>query len=406
MDTSKTNTRDAQAEAQSDCPTSAQVKLSDGMFDRRWQQPTLTLCKHNPHGPLACNCHEEFINKITEVYAVCQRLKSRLDILEAYGFFCHRKEDAEPEDVNLKCKCGTMSQHCLNYDVWGIRWFSASKGHQAVFSKTARLNGALAMSSRMNGRNFFYGSRQRVNIWTHLIGTIKFLYDFVGFLWLDPVPDLSGSSAADAVAVSSYYLSVIACFGLSSLFHIFSDHSLRLHRLTNELDHLGIVVVMWGTGVSGAHFALRCAPTIVRALHFSWLTLTAGCCGVFTLRPRFRQPEFRRERFCIYFSLGLSLYMPLLHGWRYVGALENLDEVAGLWSFLQLTGVNTLGGILYALRVPERWSPGRFDLVGHSHNCMHIMAIGGAIIRLQGLLNAYGRWAVEDVTTLLCRSAM
>jgi len=96
--------------------------------------------------------------------------------------------------------------------------------------------------------------------------------------------------------------------------------------------------------------------------------------------------------------------MPLLHGWRYVGALENLDEVAGLWSFLQLTGVNTLGGILYALRVPERWSPGRFDLVGHSHNCMHIMAIGGAMIRLRGLLAVYERWAADDAMLSFCHS--
>ncbi|PWI64322.1 hypothetical protein PCL_11265 [Purpureocillium lilacinum] len=227
-----------------------------------------------------------------------------------------------------------------------------------------------------------------VNIWSHLIGAVKFLHDFVGFL--NPMFASAGITAdgrvPDVVAISLYYLSVIACFGLSTTFHVFSDHSPRLHLLTNQLDHLGIVLVMWSTGVSGGHFALQCTSTTIRTLYLSMLTFVAACCGLLTLRSRFRQPEFRRERFSVYILLGISLFGPFLHGWSSFGSLERLNEVAGLRSFLQLTMINTLGGVLYATRIPERWFSGTFDLIGNSHNCMHIMAIGGATIRLRGLL--------------------
>mmetsp|Transcript_13001 Transcript_13001/g.26368 ORF Transcript_13001/g.26368 Transcript_13001/m.26368 type:complete len:297 (-) Transcript_13001:658-1548(-) len=33
-----------------------------------------------------------------------------------------------------------------------------------------------------------------------------------------------------------------------------------------------------------------------------------------------------------------------------------------------------LGGIVYGLHLPERWAPGRFDLVGNSHQIMHVLA--------------------------------
>lgn len=30
------------------------------------------------------------------------------------------------------------------------------------------------------------------------------------------------------------------------------------------------------------------------------------------------------------------------------------------------------GGAIYALRVPERWFPGKFDLFFHSHQLFHV----------------------------------
>lgn len=37
-----------------------------------------------------------------------------------------------------------------------------------------------------------------------------------------------------------------------------------------------------------------------------------------------------------------------------------------------------VGVIIYVVRIPERWMPGMFDLVGNSHQLFHLMAIAGA----------------------------
>jgi len=213
----------------------------------------------------------------------------------------------------------------------------------------------------------------------------------------------------DVAAVSVYYLCVVVCFALSTAFHTLSDHSAPLHRFGNQLDHLGIVLVMWGTGVSGTHFALRCAPASLRILYFSAVTATAAGCAVFTLQPRFRTPSFRTARFLMYCFLGASLFAPVVHAWRGFGGGEDglaaVSAVMGLRSFLGLALVNFAGAAVYAARVPERWFPGTFDLLGQSHNWMHVLVFTGALIRLGGLLEVCDGWAAEGGLAVYCQGA-
>ncbi len=221
-----------------------------------------------------------------------------------------------------------------------------------------------------------------------MLGALLFAGLLVKFLVLAGLWD--GRHLADAAAVGVYYVGVVVCFVLSTTFHTFSDHSPHMHRFGNELDHLGIVLVMWGAGVSGAHFAFYCHPA-TRNAYFGLLTATALGCGVFTLRPKFRQPPYRTARFLMYFFLGASLFTPVAHGVSRVG-WARLDAMMGLRSFLGLGLVNFSGAAVYALRVPERWFPRRFDLVGQSHNWMHLLVLTGALVRLVGLLAAMRRW--------------
>ncbi|OAA77691.1 adiponectin receptor protein 1 [Akanthomyces lecanii RCEF 1005] len=217
----------------------------------------------------------------------------------------------------------------------------------------------------------------KTNIWSHLIGAAQFLVGLVNFIRLRSFAGEAGSRSSDIVAVSVYHLCVVVCFVLSTIFHTFADHSAGMHRFGNELDHLGIVLVMWGTGVSGVHFAFYCQPGLQMLYHVA-LTATAIGCGVFTMRPKFRQPTYRTMRFLMYCFLGSSLFAPVLHGWSRFG-LAALDDMMGLKSFLGLALINFSGAALYAARIPERWFPGTFDLLGQSHNLMHILVFTGAL---------------------------
>ena len=80
-----------------------------------------------------------------------------------------------------------------------------------------------------------------------------------------------------------------------------------------------------------------------------------------------------------------TLFAPLIHARHDLGSFGALDNAVDMHSFLRFAALNSLGGALYALRVPERWYPGIFDMFGHSHNWMHLLVVAGAMDRLHGL---------------------
>ncbi|KAI1134174.1 HlyIII-domain-containing protein [Hypoxylon sp. FL0543] len=239
---------------------------------------------------------------------------------------------------------------------------------------------------------------ETANIWSHLLGAIFFAYTLYRYFELGT--DTKDVRAQDNVILGIYNLSVAICFLLSAAFHTFSDHSPEMHRRGNELDHLGIVLVMWGTGISGTHFTFYCDER-VRDTYFSILSGAALSCAIFTLRPEFRKPAYRLTRFTMYCLLGASLFAPVLHGLSRFGRAE-LEAGMGLTSFLSLALVNFTGAAVYAARVPERWFPGSFDLLGQSHNWMHALVLTGALVRLRGLLEVIARWQLYTAQRGLC----
>eukprot|EP00899_Mesostigma_viride_P004495 jgi/Mesvir1/14046/Mv02502-RA.1 len=87
----------------------------------------------------------------------------------------------------------------------------------------------------------------------------------------------------------------------------------------------------------------------------------------------FQKPSYRPLRAAVFVSLGLSASVPCLHKlalMSHVPAVFNttIQEVA-------MGGMYILGAIVYTLRVPERWHPGKFDLAGHSHQIFHILVV-------------------------------
>jgi adiponectin receptor len=47
------------------------------------------------------------------------------------------------------------------------------------------------------------------------------------------------------------------------------------------------------------------------------------------------------------------------------------------------------GGIAYAIRIPERFFPGRFDIVGQSHQILHVAVIAAVYLHFYGLCSLF-----------------
>ena len=237
---------------------------------------------------------------------------------------------------------------------------------------------------------------ETVNIWTHLLGAALFaykLYIFNTSYHLIPLP------LGDRIAVSIYYFGVINCFTLSTSYHIFSNHSKEVHKFGNELDHIGVVLVIYGSTLPATYFEFY-HQSALQYLYWTVSTLFAAASAVFTLRPKFRTPAYRRARFYMYTLLGLSVFFPVIHGILLDGYVR-ISRRMNLEYLIRLGILNFSGAAIYAARIPERWSPRTFDVVGASHQLMHVLVVLGALKWETGLLRCVkyyeaGRLALRD----------
>lgn len=68
-----------------------------------------------------------------------------------------------------------------------------------------------------------------------------------------------------------------------------------------------------------------------------------------------------------------------------------LDQM-GL-AYLILQGVlYIVGAAIYAMRIPERFAPGKFDFFGSSHQIFHGFVLAAAVTHFIGLCKAYEYW--------------
>jgi len=47
------------------------------------------------------------------------------------------------------------------------------------------------------------------------------------------------------------------------------------------------------------------------------------------------------------------------------------------------------GAVIYALKWPEKFYPGKFDYFGHSHNIFHVCVVVGAVLTFWGSVRVF-----------------
>lgn len=235
-------------------------------------------------------------------------------------------------------------------------------------------------------RSLTYLHNESVNIYTHLIPGIAFFFACI-FSYRFFIDNYETTTWKDNFIFILFALGASAALSLSSSFHCLKCHSEYVASFGNKLDYLGIILLIITSMVSLLYYALIDTQT---ARNFFWgLTFSLGAiCTVFSLSDKFRTNEWRAYRALMFVLFGLSGIFPIIYGaWLY-GLLEVYARSQLKWIILE--GVfYCFGAFLYAVRIPERFSPGKFDLIGHSHQIFHVLVVVAAFCHAKGLVGSY-----------------
>lgn len=90
----------------------------------------------------------------------------------------------------------------------------------------------------------------------------------------------------------------------------------------------------------------------------------------------------------MFVALGLSAMFPILHGLHLYGIAQMQKQIGLSWVVLQ-GALYICGAGIYAARVPEKWHPGQYDVIGSSHQIFHLFVVAAAASHLFGLLEAF-----------------
>ncbi|CAN6329210.1 unnamed protein product [Urochloa humidicola] len=174
----------------------------------------------------------------------------------------------------------------------------------------------------------------------------------------------------------AYLAGAMACLLTSSMCHLVLCHSERMAYITLRLDYAGIAALIATSFYPLSYYSFLCHPSLQR-LYMGAITALGAAAATVSLVPAFQAPELRPLRAALFSSMAASGVVPIAHklviyGGKAEGAVTSAmyEGIMGL-----LYG---LGVVVYAARVPERWAPGRFDLVGHSHQLFHLFVVAGA----------------------------
>lgn len=105
-------------------------------------------------------------------------------------------------------------------------------------------------------------------------------------------------------------------------------------------------------------------------------------------RGRRHSIRYGRLRGGVFSLLGLFAMLPIFHSAGQMGWSRACVEIGAGWYLAEaltlLTGVG-----LFVSRIPERLSPGSFDIWGHSHQLFHVCAVLGGVFHAMALVTGY-----------------
>ncbi|RHZ70855.1 hypothetical protein Glove_265g19 [Diversispora epigaea] len=241
-------------------------------------------------------------------------------------------------------------------------------------------------------KSLFYLHNESVNIWSHLVGAIMFvLFSVITYFYLLTHPSIKWW---DFIAFYCFLIGALTCLSLSAAFHTFCCHSEKVCANWNRCDYVGIVALIVGSIIPLVYYGFYCHNTL-KIIYITLLSLF-GIATIFVATDlRFRTPPYRWFRTGLFFALGGSAIIPILHAVILYGVNLSFDVIALKWMAIT-GGFYMLGAVVYGTRIPESLSPGSFDVLGSSHQIFHFFVLAATLTHYYGVIQAMTFWHEQN----------
>jgi hypothetical protein len=106
-----------------------------------------------------------------------------------------------------------------------------------------------------------YWHNETINIYSHLIPALLSLPCAMAVYELLE-PRYEQATKSDVIAFCCFFLGAALCLGMSATYHTISNHSPMVNQIGNQLDYVGIVLLITGSFVPSIYYGFWCAPTL------------------------------------------------------------------------------------------------------------------------------------------------
>ena len=238
-----------------------------------------------------------------------------------------------------------------------------------------------------------WDNNEVVNFWTHFLPLVLWVY------WLI-LSYKELSSDTRYLPLLCYWFGGIACVFFSSFAHLFNAISYKFRHFCFFMDYTGIALYEMGANIAIFYYY---RPLNRPAFQYEYpflgiaAILTVGAVPI-TCLSRF---YWRKNRFII---RSLAHMQPFLWANFLIWVLYLFPDGSEKFIYEHLNnhfvafGMSVLLLFFFSSKIPERFAPGKFDIIGGSHQWSHVCSATTATIHLWVIkIDVDNRW--PDLST-------
>ncbi|KAL8846673.1 MAG: hypothetical protein Q9221_008259, partial [Calogaya cf. arnoldii] len=230
---------------------------------------------------------------------------------------------------------------------------------------------------------------ETMNTYSHLllIFPVASLLLRYGLILAGKAESLTAPRTEDILVFGIFLLGALACMGFSATYHTLMSHSQEVAELTKQFDYMGITCLIYSSFVPTIYYIFTCETELMRMYMVTFTAIWAALLALFA-SPLANQAWTAPLRAPMFVIFAASALAPLGKGLEMYG-WEHMQQMVGLSWVLAHGLTYALGLVPFLLLWPERTKPGKFDIVGTSHQLFHISVAIAATVHFIGLLKAY-----------------